>query len=395
MHRVMFICRDVTQVRQLAEKVQKKEEENRSMFDRIAQIAALEPALLTSFLEESNALADDLRESLAGSRSLESIHRALRALHSLKGNSRAYGLRALECKVHATEEALQRTREERCSPDAWKEIRADVEGVADLVREAGRVGREVIAQRSVVGSPPDRQRIKPIVDAARCLTATFEKVFAGVSVEQRTLLAELLSRVIELPLVTFSALVPRLEKVAKDVATQLGKPAPDFEASLDGLLVEPRVLEKLGGVLTQLVRNAIDHGIEPPQERLDARKEERGRLSLAATVAGDRLQIQLEDDGRGIDPERIRAVALRRRQISDSDTAMQDDKAAIDLVFEPGLTTAARVTEISGRGVGLDIVRTSIQKLGGEVGIQSGAGRGTAFMVSLPISCLRVSRSIS
>jgi hypothetical protein len=83
-----------------------------------------------------------------------------------------------------------------------------VEEVADLVREADRVGRELIAQRSVVGSPYDRQRIKPIVDAARCLTAGFEKAFAGVSVEQRALLAELLSRVIELPLVTFSALVP-------------------------------------------------------------------------------------------------------------------------------------------------------------------------------------------
>lgn len=155
------------------------------------------------------------------------------------------------------------------------------------------------------------------------------------------------------------------------------------------------MLEKLGGVLTQLIRNAIDHGIEPPAERLDARKEERGRLSLAATVAGDRLQVQIEDDGRGIDPDRIREVALGRRLISESDTAMHDDKAAIDLVFEPGFTTAARVTEISGRGVGLDIVRTSIHELGGEVGIRSGAGRGTSFMVSLPISCLRVSRSIS
>ena len=155
------------------------------------------------------------------------------------------------------------------------------------------------------------------------------------------------------------------------------------------------MLEKLGGVLTQLVRNAIDHGIEPPPERLDARKEGRGRLSLAATVAGDHLQVQIEDDGRGIDPDRIREVALGRRLISESHTAMHDDKAAIDLVFEPGFTTAARVTEISGRGVGLDIVRTSIQELGGEVGIRSGAGRGTAFMVSLPISCARVSGSIS
>ncbi|MGH8565688.1 MAG: ATP-binding protein [Gammaproteobacteria bacterium] len=112
-------------------------------------------------------------------------------------------------------------------------------------------------------------------------------------------------------------------------------------------------------------------------ERLDARKEERGRLSVAATVAGDRLQAQIEDDGRGIDPDRIREVALGRRLISESDIAMHDDKAAIDLVFDPGFTTVARIREISGRGVGLDIVRTSIQELGGDVGIRSGAGRGT------------------
>jgi hypothetical protein len=186
----MFICRDVTQVRQLAEEVQKKEEENRSMLDRVAQIAALEPQLLTSFLEESNALIEI--SASPRSRALERFDPSC-ALRAPQAQGQFACIRTACARVQGPCDrgGAPGDARGRSPPDAWKQIRTDMDGVADLVREADRFGQEVIAQRSVVGSPHDRQRIKPIVDAARYLTANFEKAFAEVSVEQRTLLAEL------------------------------------------------------------------------------------------------------------------------------------------------------------------------------------------------------------
>jgi signal transduction histidine kinase len=314
--RVMIICRDVTEVRHLAE-------ENRSMLDRLAQVGALDPALLSVFLEEAKVQLAIARGSSAAD--------ALRALHTLKGNARAYGLSALEQAAHEAER---------------DQSEANIEDVARLLGEFDRLAREVLSKRTA------REHSMP-----------------------------------------FSSLLPRIEAVVNDVAARVGKPAPDLEVSLDGLLIAPPVLEKLGGVLTQLVRNAIDHGIEKPSQRSVVHKDERGRVWLQASVDGDRLQLEVEDDGRGVDLARIRELALSRRMISEYDRAMHDDQAALELLFTPGFSTASSVTEISGRGVGLDVVRRSLRELGGDVGVRSAAGRGTIFMLSLPSSCATVTRS--
>ncbi len=378
-HRVMFVCRDVTRVRELAVEVERKGEQNRSMLERIAQIAAIEPRILTTFLDESVGLLSTVRESVHEPTTEESLQRARRALHTLKGNSRAYGMVALSQAVH----------------DAERELRpAQLAVIEELFGEFERLGREVIARRSSTGIH-DASRLEPIMGAAQRLAAQLDTEFAGVGADERRRLRELLDALIELPLVPFSTLLPRLEGVAKDVAAQVGKPAPELQTSLDGWLAEAPVLEKLGGVLTQLVRNAVDHGLELPEQRTDASKHKRGRLSLAARVAGDQLHLEVGDDGRGLDPDRIRRLALSRRLISENDAAMNDDDAAIALLFQPGFSTATQVTEISGRGVGLDVVRSSIRELGGDVAVRSDAGRGTTFMLSLPLSCARLARSVA
>jgi two-component system chemotaxis sensor kinase CheA len=146
------------------------------------------------------------------------------------------------------------------------------------------------------------------------------------------------------------------------------------------------VVEGLFEPLLHVIRNAVDHGAEPECERLKAGKDARARVTLRARRDGDRVIIEVDDDGRGIDPARIREVARERGLLPDQHIDGMSDAEALDLIFAPGFSTASEVTDLSGRGVGMDAVRTAIEKMGGRVGIESAQGRGTTIRLSLPLT---------
>lgn len=144
------------------------------------------------------------------------------------------------------------------------------------------------------------------------------------------------------------------------------------------------MVEELTDPLMHIIRNALDHGIEPPHERRAKGKSPVGRVTLNAYQQGNSVVLDVVDDGRGIDPERVRRVAIERGLISEKDAI--DQQRANELLFMPGFSTAAQVSEISGRGVGLDVVKRNIQELKGTIDVISRPGEGTTFRVSLPIT---------
>jgi two-component system, chemotaxis family, sensor kinase CheA len=146
------------------------------------------------------------------------------------------------------------------------------------------------------------------------------------------------------------------------------------------------VIEIIGDPLIHLLRNAVDHGIEPPEERVAAGKPETGSIWLEAGHEDGQIVITVKGDGRGIEPARIRAAAVERGLLSEEEAARLDDDAAISLIFEPNLSTAAEVTDVSGRGVGLDVVRTNVKRLSGTVVVESEVGAGTTFRLTLPLT---------
>jgi two-component system, chemotaxis family, sensor kinase CheA len=146
------------------------------------------------------------------------------------------------------------------------------------------------------------------------------------------------------------------------------------------------VLEAISDPLIHLVRNAVDHGLETPEERAAAGKPAEGQLLLAAQHAESQILITIKDDGRGIDPEKIKAAAVRKGVISQETADRLSPSDAIDLIFTPGFSTAAQLSDISGRGVGMDIVRTNIEKLNGSIQVASVVGKGTTFSVRLPLT---------
>jgi two-component system, chemotaxis family, sensor kinase CheA len=177
----------------------------------------------------------------------------------------------------------------------------------------------------------------------------------------------------------------RFPRAVREIAGRLGK-GIDFTVEGEGVEADKSVVEGLFEPLLHVIRNAVDHGAEPEIERLKAGKDARARVTLRARRDGDQVIIEVEDDGRGIDPARIRQVARERKLLPGHQIDGMSDAETLDLIFAPGFSTASEVTDLSGRGVGMDVVRTAIEKMGGRVGVESAQGRGTTIRLSLPLT---------
>jgi len=174
-------------------------------------------------------------------------------------------------------------------------------------------------------------------------------------------------------------------RAVRDLARAFDK---DVELTMTGreTELEKRVIEKIADPLVHLVRNAIDHGLEPPAERTRAGKPPAGTLLIAAEQHGNRCHITVRDDGRGIDPAALRAAAVRKGLASAAELEQWTNERLFNLIFEPGFSTRTETTDVSGRGVGMDVVRVVTDSLSGAVRVQSELGRGTTVVLDLPLS---------
>jgi len=175
----------------------------------------------------------------------------------------------------------------------------------------------------------------------------------------------------------------RFARLVRDTSQRLGKEVR-LEVTGGEAELDKSMIEKLVDPLTHLVRNALDHGVEPPAERRDRGKPEAGLLRLHSQHRGGNIEIRVSDDGRGIDPERVEARAREAGLIREGEAVTLE--RATELIFEPGLSTAQQVNDLSGRGVGLDVVRKNILALNGSLGVETEPGRGTAFVIRLPLT---------
>src|SRR5690606_27597258 len=146
------------------------------------------------------------------------------------------------------------------------------------------------------------------------------------------------------------------------------------------------IVHQLGDPLVHLVRNAVDHGLESPEERVALGKPPAGRLVLSARHEGNHVVIEVTDDGRGIDHEKIAAIALERGVLTQEELDMMTPAQRLQLIFRPGFSTAKEVTDVSGRGVGMDAVRTAMESLNGQVEVFSEPGKGTRVTLRLPLT---------
>ena len=199
------------------------------------------------------------------------------------------------------------------------------------------------------------------------------------------LVSDLQNSVMKTRMQPIGRLFQKYPRIARDLARQLGK---DVELALIGeeTEVDKTMIEDLADPLVHLIRNAVDHGVESSDERLASGKPTKSVVRLEARQEGDHIVLIVADDGRGMSPERIRAKAIEKGLIKEEEANTLDDRQSLNLIFLPGFSTMTQASAVSGRGVGMDVVKTNIQKLSGSVDIRSEPGKGTVFIISLPLT---------
>ncbi len=208
---------------------------------------------------------------------------------------------------------------------------------------------------------------------------------AGVVQDIDSITSELQRTIMRARLQPVGGLFGKFNRIIRDLGQKLGKDIR-LETVGEDVELDRTLIEGLSDPLTHLIRNSADHGIEPPEVRVRAGKSASGLVRIAAAHLAGRVQIEVRDDGRGLDAEKLKAKAIEKGLITPEQAARLSEQEAWQLIFAPGFSTAAVVSDVSGRGVGMDVVKTNIERLGGRVEIQSSLGHGMGIIIRLPLT---------
>ncbi|WP_374943648.1 chemotaxis protein CheA [Sphingomonas sp.] len=244
-------------------------------------------------------------------------------------------------------------------------------GVDLLDRMMNGMSEMVLARNELARRLRDEAVVEPRVEAA------LERLSLTV--------AEMRDTVTRTRMQKIDALFSALPRIVRDTAAGLGKAVA---LHIDGADVEldREMIEMIRDPLLHIVRNAIDHGIEAPSDRSKAGKRETGRLDICARQSGNQVLVEIADDGQGIDTARLVAKAIRSGLIDERDAAQMTPQARLDLIFSPGLSSRDTVTAVSGRGVGMDVVRANIEQIGGRIALTNRPGQGLAISIQMPLT---------
>ena len=406
--------------------------------------------LLADFLTETNENLAELDVALVTLERTPNDEATLsfifRLVHTIKGTCGFLGLPRLERVAHAGENVLGKIRDKALTvtPDIVSQILAALDCVKSIVAHLGAAGTEpagddadLIATLNATASgqtaaPEPEKNPEPEVAPAAALTVTPTaavqtiRVTVDVLEDLMTLVSELVltrnqllqlarsqeNAAFSVPLQRLSHITSdlqegvmktrmqpignawnKLPRLVRDLSREMNK---KIELTMLGADTEldRQVLEFIKDPLTHMVRNSGDHGLETPDERRAAGKPESGRISLNAFHEGGHIIIEIADDGRGLAIDRIKAKALANGLASEAELAVMSDDQIARFIFRAGLSTAAKLTAVSGRGVGMDVVKTNIERIGGTVDLKNKPGHGTTFIIKIPLTLAIVSALI-
>jgi two-component system chemotaxis sensor kinase CheA len=258
-------------------------------------------------------------------------------------------------------------------------VRVDITKLDQLMNSVGELGIVRSSLGRVLESIRSRPDLRKLTGEMRRIHRSFERC-----------LSEVQGNVLDVRMVPLSHLFNKVARVVRQVARDNAKEVRMVVTGSD-TEVDKLIAEELADPLMHMVRNSIDHGIEPPGERERIGKPPAGILTINAYQKGNHVVIEVQDDGRGIDPKKIMHAAISREILSEQVLSEMSRDDLLNAIFLPGLSTAEKVTEISGRGVGMDVVKTNLTRLGGSVQVESELGKGTKFIATLPITLAIIS----
>ncbi|MGB8930354.1 MAG: chemotaxis protein CheA, partial [Anaeromyxobacteraceae bacterium] len=255
---------------------------------------------------------------------------------------------------------------------ASQAVRVDIRKLDRLMNVVG----ELVLVKTSLAAVAERLKIE---GGDPVLTAELHR--ANRSLERK--LAELQAGILEVRMVPLEQVFDKLARMVRKIAREVGKEI-ELSVSGGGVEIDKLIVEELSDPLMHLIRNAIDHAVEPVDVRERLGKPRAGRITLAAAQRGNHVEIVVEDDGSGIDEERIREVAVQRGLAAGEAVRGMTRREVMNLIFVPGFSTARQVTSLSGRGVGMDVVKNNIANLSGIIELHSVRGHGTRFEITLP-----------
>jgi two-component system chemotaxis sensor kinase CheA len=387
--RLMLCVRDVTELRKLAAEAS----EQRRRLDMIGEILAVSEEKFHHFIESSAGFISEneriIRKHSAADHA--AIAELFRNMHTIKGNARTYNLQHLTNVVHETEQSYHELRQ----PDAGRSWDQE-----HLMRELTRV-REAIESYAKINEQSlgrkGKGQLNDAGNSAHYVMVAKEHIQHTLSMLEQTDAGELheLQSMREALRRTLRALGSESVRDAlsgvldslPSLASELGKPAPSVHIDDNGYRLRGEAGGTLNNVFMHLLRNSMDHGIETAETRSEHGKKPAGTIHIEVGVDSGALQITLSDDGRGLALHRIRGIAMERGWIGSNDTL--SDEAVADFIFRPGFSTAETVTELSGRGVGMDAVRDFLKRANGSIELRfTDDQKGAAFRQFQTIVCL-------
>jgi two-component system chemotaxis sensor kinase CheA len=376
---LLVTVNDVTKRVMLSRELQESQEKAQAQLDLLLRILHVEPDSLTSFLTDADVslkmvnsiLKEPAREESAFRAKIDGIYRQV---HAVKGEAAALGLKTVEQRAHAFEESLSDLKGRATL--SGSDFLPLVVKLDDLFNHLAQV-REMLS-RLVDLHQAIANRRGP---GGQHMEASKVDAWLGGS-HDGTMQMQALS-----PTAAASESNAGLDRTLEDLATRVASSqSKQVALKCKGLDHVPEAYKRaVKDITIQLVRNAVVHGIETPDERSRANKAETGSLGVEFTKRGSEgFELVVQDDGRGLQLERIKEVAVERGLITQAQAAMLDPRQTMALIFRPGFSTADRVTTDAGRGAGMDLVRILVAELGGRVGLASAGGRFSKFKIWLP-----------
>ncbi len=384
---VHMIMQDISEIKER----EVKAEQQRKDMEKFFALLQVSDSLFELFMSETRKLFEDIKYDLKSMREkintnpIETANRMFRAVHTIKANAKLFKLTSIQDVAHSVEHYLEelRTGKRSFTPAVLAELTQKIMAISEEVYSYASLRKEILntSERSSAFN------LKYRVQWIRSLMNQFASILRDPKFEQRHL--KLIQKEFGRALSSFDKASLReylrgYNQMLQEVAASMGKEVQDIETDLEYHHFDSSTLARINDILLHCLRNAVDHGIEMPEERVAAGKPRGGVIRLRTKEQDGMVNVEISDDGRGLDLEKIKAKAVDMNIVTSEVADRMSEKEIIPLLFHAGVSTASAVTEISGRGLGMDVVRDYVQGLSGSLSLTFVKGQGTTISFWIP-----------
>jgi len=413
--KVMVIVQDVTEKKILELEMEKKEKEYKDNINQIIEVIKMDEELFQDYINECKENLANFEPKLIALKddkhNMEIIDELFRIMHTIKGNAKIFKLERISGEAHSIESIFSEIRkgQREMDDELLNETFKKLDHFNSLFNESLEIYNKITAGKnadlgrvhSIEQEKEDSEVIKVKVQEISRLTELIKKADRLLSEDSskvegkkermekvkaiEDIFKETEEQLKAMSKVSISRLFVRFPRMVRDISMELGKKARLIIKG-DNFEIDKNIYEKISDPLVHILRNSIDHGLEIPQERIQLGKPEEGTVELSTKLTDSELQLEIIDDGQGLDIDKIKAKAVKNGLIPPEEALNMKNDEAINLIFLPGFSTNERVTNISGRGVGMDVVKTSIEEsLKGSIVLESKKNQGLKITLKIPL----------